>query len=182
MLAYVDYPNSRRPSFGLHASVGGLIGRDLRVGGFAGALRIRPIPALAVDIGTGIYGGSDYNDRERWEIPITTDLIVFLNPSSPLQVYLVGGLGLSFAHVRGYNERLDRADPERDYVYIGGQAGVGLEWRIAQWFAIHGDIRGFLRKRLDGDGGPEFIDPASGDSTNASGGGLVNLGVTFYFR
>jgi len=55
------------------------------------------------------------------------------------------------------------------------------------WAAVHLSIGayliGFLRWRSDrhASQNPEFIDPATGRTTNTSGGGLLRLGATFYW-
>ena len=61
---------------------------------------------------------------------------------------------------------------------------AGLELRLNEWFAINGDIRGFIRTRIDDDGRPEFVEvdaDGSQRSTNTSGGVTANLGATLYF-
>ena len=67
------------------------------------------------------------------------------------------------------------------YAYIGGQLGLGVEWRISPVFALSADIRGFLRTRIDEDRDerPEFVDGSR--STNTSAGALGTLGMHFYF-
>ena len=60
---------------------------------------------------------------------------------------------------------------------------MGLEFRAAKHFALNLDVRAFVRGRIDdqAQAHPEFIDPATGRSTNTSAGGLVSGGMTFYF-
>jgi hypothetical protein len=70
-----------------------------------------------------------------------------------------------------------------DYSYFGAQAGIGLELRLSRHFAINGDVRGFIRGRIDDQAqySPEFVNTTTGQTTNTSGGGLLTLGMTFYF-
>ena len=70
-----------------------------------------------------------------------------------------------------------------EYTYFGGQLGIGAEGRISKRVAIGGDLIGFVRGRTDEGASeqPEFIDPETNRATNTSGGGLVRVGVTFYW-
>lgn len=181
---YWDAPPRQPPRFGVHGYVAGVVGRDLHMGGTTGAFRFRPVPHLAVDLGLGLYGGTDYNGLDRVEVPLTADMLLFVNPENALQLYFLGGLGLSFAHAEGHNRHTGRLE-SRDYGYVGGQAGIGLEWRIGRHFALNGDVRAFLRQRVDDDDQPEFIEyeagRPTGRTTDTSAGGLATIGATFYF-
>ncbi len=159
--------------FGLHAHLGGFLGDTVRMGGVSGALRIRPKRHFAIDLGAGIYGGTDYEGDRRKEIPITADLLFFVNPQHRMQFYLLVGGGGALA-----TKRLPDGE-RRKLGYAGGQAGLGFEWRIANGFALNADVRGFLRQRVDNDPRPEFSDGLRG--SNTSFGGLLTLGTTFYF-
>lgn len=185
-------PQPRRERFpysstGLHLHMDGLFGEDLAMGGGGAAFRIRPIPHIALDLGAGLYGGSDYNGMDRYEIPVTADVLFFFNPRHRFQFYALVGVGGSFAHAEGINFR----DPDRsltyqsrDYAHLGGEAGIGLEWRISRVFALNLDVRGFIRERVDGDARPEFREITSDgrlQSTNTSGGFRGRVGMTFYF-
>ncbi len=162
---------------GLHGHIGGMFSDSVHMGGATGAFRLRPNDGhLALDLGIGVYAGQDYNGWDRAEVPLTADLMLFVNPESRLQLYGLAGVGVSFAHAE---------DPfdfgaSRDYAYFGGELGVGLEWRLSRWFALNGDIRGFVRERVDDDPQPEFIDE-DGRTTDTSGGVLGTLGATVYF-
>ena len=174
-------PRPRR--FGLHLTLSGTLGDDVRMGGFVTAFRFRPIPLLALDLGAGIYGGRDYYNDPRAEIPITLDALVFLLPHSRFSPYVVAGVGVSYARVnRKIRTSSGPIDDYHDFTYAGGSLGAGLELRIARPFAINVEARGFLRTRIDDnrDVDPEFVGD-DGRTTNTSGGGLVNLGMTFYF-
>ncbi|MBW2214904.1 MAG: hypothetical protein JRF48_10845 [Deltaproteobacteria bacterium] len=94
------------------------------------------------------------------------------NPQHKLQVYFLLGPGLSFGRVDTLNE-------VRRMTHVGGQAGIGLELRVAPAFALNVDVRGILRHRIDSDPRPEFFDGTR--STNTSGGALLTFGATFYF-
>jgi hypothetical protein len=99
-----------------------------------------------------------------------------------VQLYFIAGLGGSIAHVVDdhYAGGYERS---YDWGYFGGQAGGGLEFRLARGFALHTDMRGFIRGRTDAQAKyePEFVDPNTGRTTNVSGGVLITGGMTFYF-
>lgn len=170
-------------TWGLRLHVDGVFGDELAMGGAGGALRIRPNPWFALDIGSGVYGGNDYNGLDRIEVPITLDAVVFFNPQHRFQVYMLAGVGTSFGHAEGFNVRTGNAD-FRDYVHLGGQVGLGVEWRLGRFFALNLDVRGFMRYRVDGNPEPEFSErDALGNvlSTDLSGGVVARGGMTFYF-
>ncbi len=162
---------------GLHAHVGFVASDDVAMGGFSGAFRFRPVPRFALDFGVGVYGGNDYYDRDRVEVPITIDGLLYVNPRSRFQFYFLGGVGLTLAHAEGPAPDGTR---ERDFAYAGGELGVGVEWRIGNHFALNTDIRGFIRRRIDDHATPEFI-RSDGQTTDVSGGGIWTLGGTIYF-
>src|SRR5690606_13105956 len=174
-------PEDRFPysSLGLHLHLDGLFGDDVGMGGGGGALRIRPIPHIGIDIGASIYGGEDWNGLDRVEVPLQADVLFFFNPYNRFQFYALLGVGASFSHAEGWNDRLERPE-DRNYMHIGGEAGLGLEWRISRGFALNLDVRAFIRQRVDGNPRPEFISE-SGKQTDTSGGFVGRVGMTFYF-
>jgi hypothetical protein len=165
-------PPKRDRKFGLHFDVAGTFGPQVLMGGFAGALRFRPKEHIGIDLGSGYFAGNDYQGFYRTEIPVTANVLFFVNPQHKLQLYFLMGPGLSFGRVDTFNE-------VRRMTHIGGQAGVGLELRIAPAFALNADVRGILRHRIDSDPRPEFVDGAR--STNTSGGAVLTFGGTLYF-
>ena len=178
----------RRNEWGLNLHLeGAMIGRGINgnagMGGAGFGLRYKPIPYFGIEADVDFVGGRDYQDFQRDESAFTMNGLVFLNPKSRAQIYLLGGFGWSGAQVTddsSYN--LSNSQRTFSYSYFGGQAGVGLEVRLGKHFAINGDLRGFIRGRTDNGAqqAPEFVD-ASGRSTNTSGGGIFTLGMTFYF-
>lgn len=177
-------PQSRFPysQTGLHLNLGGVFGDSLAMGGGGAAFRIRAAPWFALDIGAGLYGGTDYNGLDRVEVPVTVDALIFFNPQHRFQFYILAGVGTSFGHAEGFNFRTGN-DDYRDYVHLGGEAGLGLEWRLGRHFALNVDVRGFLRHRVDDNPEPEFTEPSGGGwrSTDLSGGVVARGGMTFYF-
>lgn len=181
----VQRPRNQFPysTTGLHLHLDGIFGDTLQMGGGGAAFRIRPNPWFALDIGSGLYGGQDYNGLDRYEVPVTVDAMVFFNPQHRFQVYALVGVGTSFGHAEGFNIRTLQGD-SRDYVHLGGEVGLGLEWRIGRHFALNLDVRGFLRGRVDDNPEPEFTelnDAGNWVSTDLSGGVVARGGMTFYF-
>jgi hypothetical protein len=142
-------------------------------------LRFRPIPAFAVEADLDFAGGRDYNGFRRKETALGFNGLVFLNPRSKTQVYLLGGFGWSDASA--VDDRGNR-EVEYSYGYFGGTAGIGLEFRLSKVVALNFDLRGFIRGRVDGNKRhyAEFTD-GDGRTTNTSGGGLFQGGLTFYW-
>jgi len=165
-------PPKRDRKVGLHFDVGGTFGPQIVMGGFSGALRFRPKEHIGIDLGSGYFAGNDYQGFYRTEIPLTANMLFFVNPQHKLQVYFLLGPGLSFGRVDTFNE-------VRRMTHVGGQAGIGIEFRLAPAFALNVDVRGVLRHRIDSDPRPEFFDGTRG--TNTSGGALLTFGGTFYF-
>ncbi len=181
----VAYPRKNEWGANLHlqgALLGGGRNHDSGMGGGGLGLRYKPIPHIGVEADLDFAGGHDYNGLRRTETAFTLNGLVFLNPKSHLQVYLLAGFGWSGAHVVDDSAQYVNSSTQ-NYGYFGGQAGAGLEWRISRHFALNADLRGFIRGRIDDDthAHPEFYDPGTGRTTNTSGGGLVTGGMTFYF-
>jgi len=157
------------------------------LGGFGAGLRYKPAPWFGVEAGADFVIGRDYNDYARNETAFTLNGLFFLNPRSRAQVYLLAGFGWSVANVTNDtyatpNETVAPGDTA-SYHYFGGQAGIGLEYRMTRNLALNVDLRGFIRGRTDDNAtaAPEFVDPATGKTTNTSGGLLMTGGLTFYF-
>jgi hypothetical protein len=165
-------PEPRDRKIGLHFDFGGTFGPRVSMGGVGGALRFRPSEHVGLDLGSGYYAGNDYQGFFRTEIPLTANVLFFLNPQHKFQFYFVIGPGLSFGRVDTINE-------VRRMTHVGGQAGAGVELRLAPAFALNADVRGVIRHRIDNDPRPEFFDGVRG--TNTSGGAVLTFGGTFYF-
>jgi hypothetical protein len=147
------------------------------MGGFGAGLRFKPTRNFGVEGDLDFVGGHDYQGDSRNETAFTLNGLIFLNPKSILQVYLLAGFGWSSAHVVN-----DLQGLEASYGYFGGQAGIGLELRLSRVLAFNADFRGFVRGRTDSGAAsqPEFTD-SYGRTTNTSGGGLFTGGMTLYF-
>jgi opacity protein-like surface antigen len=183
--------------FGLNLRVEGVAvghgngyGSTAGMGGVGLSLRYRPVPHFAFDLGVDVLAGNDYNGFQRVEVPVTLNGMIFLNPRSRVQVYLLGGMNVSRASVHSpfaapqLSMSRDGMDYSNAYTYLGGQGGGGLEFRLSKHVALDLDVVGFVRKRIDdgADRGPaEFIDPNSGRTTNTSGGALFRGGLTFWW-
>lgn len=185
-------PVARRREWGLNLHLAGaMIGRgsqgNASMSGLGFGLRYKPVPAFGVEADLDFVGGRDYQGFKRNETAFSFNGLVFLNPRSRAQLYLLGGFGWSGARVNDddapcVSMSCSGMSGSRTYAYFGGQLGFGLEWRMARHFALNADLRGFLRGRIDreADYSPEFRDE-QGRTTNTSGGGLVTLGMSFYF-
>lgn len=176
----VRYELVPRFDIGLHINVGAMATDRIGIGGGGLGLRIRPIEWFAIDLSAGVYGGQAYGGSDHWEVPVLADLIFFFNPGDTFQVYgLIGG-GIAF----GENGQATRTlGGSRDFIasrelfYVGGEAGLGVEWRMARHFAMNVDVRAFMREQIGG--APEFQEGTR--TTNTSAGAYGNLGMTFYF-
>jgi hypothetical protein len=147
------------------------------MGGLGFSLRARPTGHFAVDFGLDFLGGRDFNGNRRSEVPFTINAMLFVNPRNRAQLYFLGGMGWSAAHVEMPDGNIAK------YSYFGLQTGVGLEYRATRSVGLNVDLLGFVRGRTDkaAASNPEFVDPATGRSTNTSGGGLLRGGLTVYW-
>ena len=165
-------PKQRERKAGLHFDVGGTFGPEVSMGGFGGALRFRPTEHVGIDLGSGYYAGHDYMGFYRTEIPVSVNALFFVNPQHKFQFYFLLGPGMTIGNV-------DRPNEVRRMIHVGGQAGFGVELRLAPAFALNADVRGVIRHRVDQDPRPEFFDGTQ--STDTSAGALITFGGTFYF-
>ncbi len=184
--AYYYVPRKAPPKkeWGLNLHLGGAMmgkGRDGNAGmALAGlGVRFRPIPQAGLEADLDFAGGRDYNGYRRGETAFTLNGIIFLNPRNTTQVYLLGGFGKSWAHAVDDREGYDKM--EYNYSYFGVQGGIGLEFRLSKAVALNVDLRGLVRGRTDDYSRmyPEYSD--KGKSTNTSGAGLLQGGLTFYW-
>ena len=185
--AYYYVPRKPVPKkeWGLNLHLGGAMmgkGRDGNAGmALVGlGLRYRPIPHAAIEGNLDFAGGRDYNGYRRNETAFTLNGLVFLNPRSRTQVYFLGGFG--WAGARATDDRAGFDKMEYSYGYFGVQAGAGLEFRLSKVVALNIDLRGLIRGRVDDHKrtAPEFTD-GNGKSTNTSGAGILQGGLTFYW-
>jgi opacity protein-like surface antigen len=156
------------------------------MGGIGLSLRYRPIPAFAFDAGIDLLAGTDFNGFDRTEMPISISGLLYVNPRSRVQFYLMGGIHFSHAQVKSdmitpLLEQQDDGTFAADYSYFGGQGGAGLEFRLSKRVALNIDGVGFIRKRTDDGKQPEFVDRERGRTTNTSGGGVFRGGITFWW-
>jgi len=173
----------------LHANVG-LMGNDefmspdADMNGLGGALRFRPIPYIAIEGSLELLWGTDYNGFQRLEQALLVSGLFFANPRSAVQLYGIIGVGAGNAFLDS-GTTADGQPVLRDerYSYAGGHVGAGVEGRVTRNLALGGDLIGFVRWRRDRHAAdnPEFVDPISHRATNTSGGGLLRLGITYYW-
>jgi hypothetical protein len=165
------------------ASIGGGTEHNAGMAGAGGGLRYKPNPYFGLETDLDFVGGHGYVGDLRHEEALTFNALMFLNPKSRAQFYLLAGFGWSWA-----NSQNDPTDPtasqfNNNYTYFGGQAGVGLELRLTRVLAFNLDVRGFVRSRTDqlASSKPEFTNAQDQQSTNTSGGGLFTGGMSLYF-
>lgn len=173
----------------MHANIG-IMGSDdhkspnADMNGIGAALRFRPIPHIAIEGSVELLWGTDYNGFDRFEDSLLINGLFFANPRSSVQLYGIAGFGVGAAYLdSGIASDGRPVLRDENYSYFGGQIGVGVEGRLTRHFAIGADLIGFLRWRTDRHAWrePEFVDPDTGKTTNTSGGGLLRLGVTYYW-
>jgi len=166
------------------------------LGGVGLSLRYRPSPHFAFDLGVDLLAGTDYNGFSRTEIPVSLGGIVFFNPKSRVQFYMLGGASVSRAQVRSDTQcaqgALSCSTPLLNpvdggsqfgatYTYVGGHGGLGLEFRLSRRVALDLDVVGFARSRIGDIQQAEFVDPQTGRSTNTSAGAIGRGGVVFWW-
>ena len=157
-------------------------GRSAGMGGLGLALRYRPAPHFGVELGVDFVGGADSNGDTRRETALSAVGMLYLNPRSAAQFYLLGGVGIAGAHVDVGTGNGTFSGQSPNYSYMGVLFGAGLEVRASRRVAFNFDVRGFVRGRTD-DGSsraPEFT-AADGRTTNTSGGALLTDGTTIFF-
>ncbi len=159
------------------------------MGGLGFSLRYRPVMHFAFDAGVDFFGGTDWSGNKRSETAFMLNGIIYFNPRNAVQFYTIGGVGFSGATVQQSetqtyaNGSTATVETQNNYRYFGGQLGVGLEFRLTHVVSLNVDALGFIRGRTDDQARtqPEFTDPATGRTTNTSGGGLLRGGITFYW-
>lgn len=168
---------------------------DPVMGGLGLSLRFRPLQRVALDLGVDLITGTDATGGERTEVPLSASALIYVNPRSRAQVYFLVGPNLSFAQVSrealvpeylGPNSALASSslqmqEFEYDYIYLGGQAGVGLDVRLTRHISLDFALLGVIRSRIDDEPGAEYVDQDTGKSTDTSGAGLFRGGVTFWW-
>jgi hypothetical protein len=149
------------------------------MGGGGLGLRFKPSRYFGIESDLDYVGGHDYQGNQREETAFSVNGLLFLNPRSHAQLYLLAGFGWSGAHVTSDGPSAF----DQHYNYFGGQFGGGLEIRASRVLAFNLDLRGFVRSRTDqlAQTQPEFINPSTGQTTNTSGGALATGGMTLYF-
>ncbi len=193
-------PWMRRNEWGLNLHLeGAMIGsgyeHNAGMGGGGFGLRFKPNPYFGIESDLDFVGGHGYAGDQRHETGLTFNALMFLNPRSKAQVYLLGGFGWAWASSQndpndtsgsppyGSSSSCGTSGNACSYSYFGAQAGVGLELRLTRVLAFNADLRGFVRARTDqlAQSQPEFTNPTTGQTTNTSGGGLLMGGMTLYF-
>lgn len=182
---------ARHRRWGLGLRLDGVIGQrfsdegeETRMGGLGVSLRYRPVPAFALDFSADVLAGTDANGYERREVPLGITAMIYPFTRSLVQPYLM--VGGNWAHAKVYSEealpQLAQGTSD-EYSYLGGHAGLGLEFRITNLVGLNIDGLAFLRERID-DGAeqyPEFYDTRSGEASNTTVGGMLRGGINFWW-
>jgi hypothetical protein len=169
------------PRWGLHNELGATVVNGAIMGGVGAYVRLRPASWFGLDLGLGAYTRITRRDGPRLDAPITASALLFLNPQDALQFYVLGGVGISYSSAQ--NDHLS-SDPHLQngaFWHVGGQLGLGVEWRIARQYALNTDVRGLLRTRVAGSHAPQSADPDTGVLTNTPVGVYWTLGWTVYY-
>ena len=157
--------------------------QDASMGGLGVGLRYRLLPEFAIEGTLELGFGTDYNGYDRREAAGFLHALGTLNPRGRVRAYVFGGFGLSTAEVTSGTAENSPLWPryDRHYSYFGADLGAGVEVGLSSRTAIKADLLGFLRDRTDRgrNSRPEFEDPETGRTTNASGGGLIRVGALF---
>jgi hypothetical protein len=159
------------------------------MGGAGLGMRFRTRGVLGGELALSALYGRDYNGDTRLEVPLTLSGLFYLNPQNAFQVYLLAGIGASYANVRyeTANQSAHGGLSSANYGYLGGLAGIGAEVQITPRASFFFDVRGFVRTRLDrtASTNPEFARNIPGSTTtqttNASFGAALQAGAIFYF-
>jgi hypothetical protein len=170
--------NLRAEGAGFASANGDTVG----MGGLGLSFRWRPAPAFALDVGLDVMGGNDYYSQQRIESALSLTGILFFNPKSIFQIYALGGFHVSHAEIGGstWNNTFDYYDPSTSRDYIGIHGGLGFELRVAKHLGLDLDGVALLRTGL-GNGSPEFVNTATGETSDTSGAGMARAGVTFWW-
>jgi hypothetical protein len=187
---YVARPDWGAPKFGLDLRIDGAAGLashlhpSYGLGGAGLDLKWRLARHFALELGLDVLGGRDYNEDKRVEVSGNLGGLIYFNPRSRVQVYMSGGLLADHAKATPTVSQLELwGPPNGDLIYnhVGGYGGLGLEFFATQHLSFHLDARGLVRQKVSGTPGPEFTDPATGRTTNTSGGIVGQGGMTVYF-
>jgi hypothetical protein len=128
--------------------------------------RFRPAPFYALEADLDFASGHDYYDLRRNEKGISLNNVFFLNPRSPVQLYLLVGLVLTRASFSDYKDV--------NFDYFGLQQGIGLEFRLSKNIALNADLRAIIRGCIGG-GETDNADEQTLTVVTARGG------ATFYW-
>jgi hypothetical protein len=154
------------------------------MGGGGVSLRYRPVDPVAFDVGLDVLMGIDSNGFQRREVPLTMSMLLYLLPDTVVQPYAFFGVSFTQAEVESSRMEPNLAKGYADrYGYIGGHAGLGVDFRVASALSLGVDALGFVRERVDegAERFPEFFDRARSEASNTTVAGQLRGGVTFWW-
>ena len=168
----------RQVGLGLHLGAAAVSENEDPMAGFGAHLRYRMNPNFAVEGTLDLFRGVGYEGLSRREIPVTLNGLWYVNPQNRLQLYVLAGVGVASAHIGAKDEA---GGEQVDTAFAGLQAGIGAELRLGQHFAVSGDVRGFVRGRLDENFHSQEAACREGECTPYEGGATFNAAATMYF-
>ncbi len=148
-------------------------GASRDAGMLAAGVGLQLSPQRKVSFEAAVDGsvGTDYVGADRRELWVSASAVLKAGPSGTVP-YVLLGPALSVAE-----RTLDGA--QHHFVYLGGHVGIGLSIEMSRRTSLTVDWVAFARQRIDGSNPPEYVDLQSGRHTNASGGGLFRIGMSF---
>jgi hypothetical protein len=137
------------------------------------AVRHRFVRFAAIELATDGAAGTDYVGAERKELWIAPAVRLEASPFG-ISPFFAAGPALSFAWV-------DNGAGSRSFTYLAGAVSFGVAVPVSN--AVRAELAwsSFFRARVPSSGAPEYVDPETGRTTNASGGALIRFGVAFRF-
>jgi hypothetical protein len=172
------WSDSERSPWGVALRAQGVLlesGSDASLWGVGASARYALNRVVTLDVGLDTIAGTDYNGYDRSELALSASSLLFLNQGDVVRTFLQVGLSLSTA-------RVDLGYDEQSWGYLGGHAGIGLEFPLDSRIGLAVEGLGFMRGRIDSRAAsePEFTS-SSGRVSNTSGGCLLRGGVVLRF-
>jgi hypothetical protein len=153
------------------------------LGGLGASFRWRPLPHFALDVGADLFRGTGFRGENRAEVEGALTALLFINPQHRVQVYGLAGFHGAHAELGAPVDDAWMRSPwassaGRDYLGVHG--GIGVEVRVSRFVGLALDLVGVARTKVD-EGPAEFVDVATGWTSNVHGGGRLRGAVNFWW-